>query len=152
LAQTLNRAYTYNVHLSIFLLIMAKPVVLCVDDEKTVLISLRQELEFGLGREFTFELAESAEEGLEIFDEIHASGMQVSVVISDQIMPGMKGDEFLAEVARRSPATGRILLTGESGYAHHRQIANGKLFVTLAKPWDLHELRNTLLDCAKATA
>lgn len=130
---------------------MAKPVVLCVDDEKTVLISLRQELEFGLGREFSFELAESAEEGLEILDDLQRTGTPLAVVISDQIMPGMKGDELLKEVARRSPATGRILLTGESGHSHAGQAAELGLYVTLAKPWDLHQLRLAVEQGAKMT-
>ena len=130
-----------------------KPVILCVDDEKTVLISLRQELEFGLGREFNFELAESAEEGLEILDDLATTGTPVAVVISDQIMPGMKGDQLLGEVERRNPTIGRILLTGESGYstnAHSPHYARN--FITVAKPWDLHELRQTVLDQAKTVA
>jgi len=133
--------------------VKSKPVILCVDDEKTVLISLRQELEFGLGKAYNFELAESAEEGLEILDELHQAGTPVAVVITDQIMPGMKGDELLGEVSRRDPEIGRILLTGESGYSTNAQSPNySRLFVTLAKPWDLHELRQTVLDCAKVQA
>jgi len=127
-----------------------KPVILCVDDEKTVLISLRQELEFGLGKEYTFELAESAEEGLEILDDLAGLGTPVVVVISDQIMPGMKGDQLLSEVERRDPAIGRILLTGESGYSTNASSPNyARNFITLAKPWDLHELRQTVLAQAK---
>ena len=47
---------------------MAKPVILCVDDEKTVLTSLKQELEHGLGMEYSVEIAESGEEGLEVME------------------------------------------------------------------------------------
>jgi len=71
---------------------MTKPVILCVDDEISVLESLKQELEFSLGQFYTFEIAESAEEGLEILDELMGQGRDIPVVISDQLMPGMKGD------------------------------------------------------------
>ena len=38
----------------------------------------------------------------------------VDLVVSDLLMPGLPGDQFLAEVGRRWPGTRRLLLTGFS--------------------------------------
>ena len=77
---------------------MARPVVLCVDDERGILDVLREQLHRRLGRECVMELADSGDDALAIVDELVDNGDDIAVVISDQIMPGMKGDELLAKV------------------------------------------------------
>src|SRR5256884_9234882 len=42
---------------------------------------------------------------------------EVSLVITDQLMPGMAGTELLEEVSKRSPSTARIILTAFPGNA-----------------------------------
>lgn len=87
---------------------MSKYVVMCVDDEPQILESLRRDLGDHYGEQYEIETCESAEEGLEVRDEIRAEGRRVLVYIVDQRMPGMKGIEFLERVDE--PA-GKILLT-----------------------------------------
>lgn len=126
---------------------MTKGTILCVDDEKTVITSLRQELELGFGRHFNFELAESAEECLEIIGELMADGNVISVVISDQIMPGMKGDELLVAIHKIDPNIGKILLTGETTNAQHSPLFTGMSQLRIvAKPWDSKELFQMVRD------
>lgn len=83
---------------------MKKPIILCVDDEKVVLDSLWDQITTALGEEFECELAESAEEGLDVIEELKDDGKPIAVIVSDQIMPGMKGDAFLIEAHRRISA------------------------------------------------
>lgn len=129
----------------------AKPVILCVDDEKTVLNSLRQELEYSLGTHYVFELAESAEEGIEILNDLFLQGHDVPVVISDQLMPGMKGDEFLAHVHKLSPDVRTILLTGQaSAQSVGNAVNQAGLFRYIAKPWDDKDLRLSVEEAAKS--
>ncbi len=90
-----------------------KPVILCVDDEKIILDSLEEQIEQVLGEDFELELAESASEALEILDDLREEGRFVAVVISDQIMPSIKGDEFLIDVHEQYPETLKIMLTGQ---------------------------------------
>ena len=78
---------------------MIAPVVLCVDDEVMVLTSLESALKKAFGDEITLEFAENAKDGLEILNELLEDNEQIAMVISDYIMPGMKGDEFLKKVA-----------------------------------------------------
>jgi serine phosphatase RsbU (regulator of sigma subunit)/FixJ family two-component response regulator len=132
---------------------MLKPIILCVDDEKTVLNSLRQELEFSLGNHFVFELAESGEEGLEIVNDLLARGMDLQVVISDQLMPGMKGDQFLIEVNKLNQDIRKILLTGQANAESvGNAVNNANLYRYIAKPWDEKDLRLTVEEAAKSFA
>ena len=132
---------------------MAKPIILCVDDEKTVLNSLRQELEFALGAAYSFELAESAEEGLEVIEELLAEGREIRVVISDQTMPGMTGESFLSQVHKKLPRIGKILLTGDSSKEGvNGGVYAGSKFPCLVKPWDNVRLRELVVSMASAVA
>ncbi len=87
----------------------AAPTILCVDDEPLVLTTLREQFDLDL-EGWEVEVAQDAAEALEILDRLQGEGALVPLVISDHIMPGMKGDEFLAEVRARFPTIGRILL------------------------------------------
>ena len=84
---------------------MKKSIVICVDDEKVVLISLKAQLQRSFNSDITIETAESAEEALSIVEEALNNNFELPVIISDQIMPGMKGDEFLSIVHQKSKRT-----------------------------------------------
>ncbi len=75
-----------------------KPVIVCVDDEKIVLDSLRKELRTAFNNEIIVEIAESGDEALELIREHNLEGNDVPIIVCDYIMPGMKGDELLIEV------------------------------------------------------
>jgi two-component system, cell cycle response regulator len=119
-----------------------KEHILCVDDEEGILTALRQQLRGRFGDECEIEVAQSAGDALELMDELHKDGETVAVIIADQIMPGMKGVELLEEVHRRSPATTKILLTGQAGLdAVVAAINRAALNHYIPKPWDEPDLR-----------
>lgn len=112
-------------------------VVLCVDDDTTVLHALRILLNKQLGSDCVVEIAESGEEALEICEELHEQSRDVGVVISDYIMPGMLGDELLARVHATNPDAVKILLTGQSHIdGVKRAINEANLYRFLEKPFD----------------
>ena len=76
---------------------MEKGILLCVDDEIIVLTALKDQLRRAFGNDFVIDVAESAEEALELLDELAEQGHKLLVIVSDWLMPGMKGDEFLAK-------------------------------------------------------
>ena len=92
-----------------------KPAIVCVDDERMVLDSLKEELRRELGDGFQIELAQDSAEALELLEDLDGRGQRVPAIISDHIMPGMKGDELLILVHKRWPRTRKILLTGQAG-------------------------------------
>lgn len=126
------------------------PTILCVDDEPIVLTSLREQFERGLsGHEV--EVAQDAAEALEILDALIASGTPVPVVVSDHIMPGMKGDELLVQVHRRLPDTRTILLTGQAGLdAVGRAVNDAGLYRYISKPWKPDDLTMTVREAVRA--
>lgn len=130
---------------------MEKPVILCVDDEKSVLNALRDEIKFEFGNEYSIEIAENGEEGLEILNEFLSLGVEIPVVISDQLMPGMKGDEFLTMVYRINPAIKTILLTGQaSAESVGNAVNSARLYRFVSKPWDGKDLLLTIEQAAKS--
>ena len=123
--------------------------ILCVDDEKPVLDTLSAQIEHHFGDQFYIEIANSGEEALEVLDDLQAEGLQVAVVISDQLMPGMKGDELLVLVHQRLPDTRKILLTGQAGAdAVGRALNEANLYRYLTKPWDKTDLMLTIEEAA----
>lgn len=114
---------------------------LCVDDEQIVLHSLRDQLYKHYGKKYLIEVAESAEEGLEILDELHLEGYTPLIIISDWLMPGMKGDEFFIEAHRRFPDVIKVMLSGQiDSTAIQRARDEAGLFEMISKPWDAKEL------------
>lgn len=129
---------------------MAKPVILCVDDEKTVLNGLRDELKYEFGKDFAIELAESGEEGLALVEDLLAEGTVIPVIVSDQIMPGMKGDEFLIAMHHRLPYTRKVLLTGQASPESVGNLVNhGALYRFISKPWEPKHLFEVLQEAIR---
>jgi DNA-binding NtrC family response regulator len=73
------------------------------------------------------------------------SAHQADIVISDQIMPDIKGTDFLREVAQKYPESYRVLLTGGTtvGNLLH-EISTGIIQLFLAKPWSLQDMKQML--------
>lgn len=120
---------------------MSDAAILLVDDEKTILDSLKQQLRRSFGRRFAYETAENVSEAWEIIDELHEDGIPLVVVVSDWLMPDVKGDAFLADIRARYPDIVRIMLTGQADQeAIERAYEQAKVLKVLHKPWDLSEL------------
>jgi YesN/AraC family two-component response regulator len=118
-----------------------KRVILCVDDEKIILDSLESELSQKLPNNYIIELAESGEEALEIIDEVLEDGLELALIISDYIMPGMKGDEVLIQSHQKVPDALKIMLTGQAdANAVGNVINQAKLYQYISKPWEKEDL------------
>lgn len=114
----------------------AKKAILIVDDEAILLLSIRMELRHRFGAEFLYETALSAEEGLAAIDVLADSGVEVELVISDWLMPGMRGDEFLTRVHQIRPSVKLILLSGHAEAPQMKDLAERiGLFAFLSKPY-----------------
>ncbi len=122
-----------------------KPVItiLCVDDEKNILSSLRRLLR---PEGYEIQLANSGAEGLDIL-----SKMPIDLVISDMRMPEMNGAQFLEKVYELYPDTVRILLTGYSEISSTIDAINkGNIYKYISKPWEEHDLKLTLRNALAA--
>lgn len=120
---------------------MPKLSILCVDDEVIILNSLLRQLQAAFGDRYVYEISENAEEALEIVEELQAENTDVIVIVSDWLMPGMKGDEFLTEIHKKFPKVVKILLTGQADEAAvERAKTQANLHSYLQKPWSEQEL------------
>ena len=118
-----------------------KKVILCVDDEKTILTCLKAQLKKHFNKDYTYECAESAIEALEILQELTEDGAKVMVIVSDWLMPQMKGDELLVQVHQRFPNISKVMLTGQADEdAIERARREANLHYCLRKPWSEQEL------------
>lgn len=130
---------------------MEKQTILCVDDEEIILEAIQEQLDASFGDEYHIETSDSGEDALEYFKELLAEGQQVPVIISDYIMPGMKGDQLLKEIHKLSPGSLKILLTGQASIEGiGNAINNAKLYRFIAKPWDKEDLVLTVKEAIKS--
>ncbi|XZO02586.1 MAG: adenylate/guanylate cyclase domain-containing protein [Microcoleus sp.] len=127
--------------------ISKKPVIVCVDDEVTILTSLKSELRKAFGEEYRIEIAEGGEDALELLAELIEEGDEIPLIISDYIMPDMKGDELLRRVHEISPKTLKVMLTGQATIeAVDNAVKYAKLYRYIGKPWQDEDLRLTVTE------
>jgi response regulator RpfG family c-di-GMP phosphodiesterase len=102
--------------------------ILFVDDDRMFLKLMKKIFE----NHYFVTTAESGEEALSKIEE----GCSPTVIISDQMMPGISGTEFLEESMKYSPNSIRILLTGQSNPTKEiiKFINKAIAFLYLTKP------------------
>ncbi|HEY5588194.1 MAG TPA: HDOD domain-containing protein [Candidatus Paceibacterota bacterium] len=113
--------------------------VLFVDDDKSILKSIRREL---MDADFETSFVESGEEALKFLQD-----NKVDIIVSDMMMPNMDGSELLKRVKGLYPDVVKVVL---SGYADQKMIFKlinsnlAKAFIN--KPWKENELTETIHD------
>lgn len=113
--------------------------VLFVDDEENILNSVER-LFSGSGIRVL--KACSAREALSIL-----SREDVAVLVSDNLMPGMKGIELFSKARDMSPDTVRVLMTAYADLETAVDAINrGEVFRFIVKPWEDDLLVTTVLD------
>lgn len=111
----------------------AQPTVLFVDDEASILSSLRR-----LFRPHGYRIltAGSGAAGLDVL-----AAETVDLVVSDMRMPEMDGAHFLEQVRARWPEVVRILLTGYADITSTINAINkGEIYRYISKPWDDNDI------------
>jgi CheY-like chemotaxis protein len=120
---------------------ISESAILCVDDEVVILDSLKEQLKRKFGDRFIYEVAESADEAWEVIKELQQDEIQVIAIVSDWLMPGIKGDEFLIQIHQRFPKLITVMLTGQADEAAiERAKEQANLHACLYKPWTEQEL------------
>lgn len=121
---------------------MDKLTILYVDDQREVLSTLSKDLQV-FEKYVTVEECESADEAMELINDIDSEGDMVAVIISDHVMPGKNGVEFLSEINKdgRFSATRKMLLTGQATHQDTiKAINQANIEKYLEKPWKSEEL------------
>ncbi len=118
---------------------MSEPIkILCVDDEKNVLNSLKR---LFMDNDYEILTAESGAEGLDILRQ--EDGIQV--ILSDYRMPEMNGVDFLRAACEIKPDPVRIVLSGYADTATVVAAINeGQIYRFIPKPWNDDDLKLTI--------
>lgn len=115
----------------------AERTILIVDDEENVRNALRRALR---KEGYKMHFAEGPDAALELLRQT-----PVDLVISDHMMPGMSGIDFLTIVRDRWPDVMRLMITGHADLETAiKAINHGEIYRFLTKPWDDVELKVTL--------
>jgi DNA-binding NtrC family response regulator len=113
-------------------------VIAIVDDEEMVLTSLRSFLL--LETDYRVETFSSPQTAVSALRD-----KPVDLVISDYLMPGMNGIEFLLEMKALHPFATRILLTGYADKENAIKAINEVgLYQYVEKPWNNDDLKITI--------
>lgn len=111
-------------------------LILYVDDEH----ANRVVFDITFGKKFKIKSVESAEQALGVIQN-----EAVAVIVSDQRMTGMSGDELLRRVKEISPDTIRMIVTAYSDLEPILSAVNDGLVARyVIKPWDRAELEEIL--------
>ncbi len=116
--------------------------VLFVDDEEYILSAI--------GRLF-------ADSGLTVFKAVNArdalhclSTNEIAVIVSDNMMPGIRGIELLGKVKELAPDTVKILMTAHGDMTTVVAAINtSEVFRFIVKPWNDDMLLETVRDAVK---
>jgi thioredoxin reductase (NADPH) len=116
---------------------MAKPVIMCVDDDQQVLGAIERDLRRHFSGEYRVVKAGSANEALEAARQLKQRGTPVALFLVDQRMPDMTGTKLLSEVKELHPEARKVLLTAyadtEVAIESINEIGLDHYFM---KPWD----------------
>ncbi|MCG8697751.1 MAG: response regulator, partial [Bacteroidales bacterium] len=115
-----------------------------LDDQREVLSTIAKDL-IDFEDLFIVEECESADEAAELIEDIDGQGDHLGVVISDHVMPGKSGVDFLSDVNNdaRFSSTKKILLTGMATHQDTIQaINNARIDKYVEKPWQSDQLTN----------
>ena len=116
---------------------MAKPVLLAIDDDVSVLEAVVQDLRRKYGQAYRILRAASGQAALDISTQLKERGDVIALFLSDQRMPGMTGVELLERSMPLFPDAKRVLLTAYADTeAAIRAINAARIHYYLNKPWD----------------
>ncbi len=116
---------------------MARPILLAVDDDVSVLEAVVQDLRREYGQEYRVMRAASGQAALDTLAQLKIREEPVALFLSDQRMPGMTGVEFLERARPIYPDARRVLLTAYADTeAAIRAINTARIHYYLNKPWD----------------
>ena len=114
----------------------AKATVVIVDDEQSIL----KELKILLGRMYNVHVFANPEEAERFVDD-----QPVDLVVSDEMMPEMRGSVLLARIHKKHPDICNIVLSGQAEKDDIvRAVNEGHIFSFLYKPAERQQLINVI--------
>lgn len=121
---------------------MAKPVLLTIDDDSSVLNSIERDLRARYGRDYRILPINQGRAALDYLKKMEQRSESVALFLVDQRMPEISGTDFLLEAIKIYPQAKRVLLTAYADtQAAIDSINEVRLDYYLMKPWHPPEER-----------
>ncbi len=125
---------------------MKKRTILCIDDEAIILLALKQELKLHFRDRYTIATALNVEQAKQILESLQKEGRTVELIICDWLMPGTKGDTFLAELRAQNPKRKLLVITGHADQDAIETFQSKVQARILYKPWKSEDLITTVTE------
>jgi len=126
----------------------AKDAIVCVDDDIIILMSLKREIARHFKDRFRIEISLSAKEALGTIDELIEQGVRVILILTDWLMPGMKGDKLVTAVKESHPGIKCILISGQVDKKALAEAGiDGLVDCFVPKPWRTEQLMESVQKC-----
>jgi thioredoxin reductase (NADPH) len=131
---------------------MARPIILAIDDDVSVLEAVVQDLRRQYGNTYRVMRAAGGQAALDTLAQLKSRDEPVALIVSDQRMPGITGVQLLERARDIYPDARRVLLTAYADTeAAIRAINTARIHYYLNKPWDppeekLYPVLNDLLE------
>lgn len=122
---------------------MADIAIVVLEDEREVREAMARDLE-PFRQAFRLELAEDADDARMVMGELAEEATSVGLILCDHLLPGMRGTDFLVELAQDDVTAPirKVLITGQAGHEDTiRAINEAGLDHYIAKPWEPQELQ-----------
>ncbi|MCO6436632.1 MAG: response regulator [Phycisphaerae bacterium] len=121
---------------------MSRLVILCVEDEPEVRMSLARDIA-AFAPAFLIEETEDAAEAREVVQEVLGRGDRLALVLCDHLLPGERGVDFLVALKHdpQTRAARKVLVTGQAGLEDTIKAVNeAGLDYYVSKPWSKPQL------------
>lgn len=125
---------------------MAKFNILCIDDQREVLATVKKDLE-QFSPAFEITECESATEAEDVLNDLLEEGEKIALIICDHIMPGENGIDFFIRLNNdtRLAGTKKMLLTGLATHQDTiRAINEAEIDLYTEKPWEEAEFVSSI--------
>lgn len=110
--------------------------IICVDDDPFIVNQLEESFNRSLGDEFVIEVAESANELLDIIRSLEDINIDTAVIVSDYLMPKINGLELIEIINKKYPFIKIVLLTGNMNLETLENVINNiNIYKFIKKPW-----------------
>jgi CheY-like chemotaxis protein len=117
------------------------PIVVYVDDEEENLFIFRRKL----GKDFNLKLFSDPQKALDFIN----TNSEVALVITDEVMPGLRGNKLCEEVRRAKPFMKFILITGNPENDEnlmYKSLRRGRFYEFIQKPVDFDGKRKEYIE------
>lgn len=125
---------------------MKGKVLVCIDDDASILQMLQYQLEIVLdGKNCISEFFENGEEAMDEIESMINNGWDVSAVIIDYQMPTVNGSQVVRRLKMKFPQLKCIMLSGQANEIQIEELLTEKLLdAFISKPWTAEELKQTV--------